>query len=149
MLHLPWKLHRVSSILVFLEFHVPGEGARDHEALHHVTIPELVLDVVCMVGTVLLEESLEVVCRWPHVALDATSDGHDALLVGTVRLLAVVIIIMAGGGSSPLRTPLLPLLDVLGILHGALDGATLLLLGTISLPHRMGRGSTASLLLAY
>jgi hypothetical protein len=36
--------HRVALIRDLIDFHALGEGSRDHEVLHHVAIPELMLD---------------------------------------------------------------------------------------------------------
>jgi hypothetical protein len=81
-----------------------------------------VLDGVRVVRVGLLEDSLEVVCRRPRVALDAASGGHNSLDARAVCLLAVVVIAAACCGSDRLRALLPPLLAALDILHGALDG---------------------------
>jgi hypothetical protein len=108
-----------------------------------------VVDGVHVVGAGLLKESLDVVYQRPHVVFDVVSSGHNALHVGSVRLFVVIIIIIvAGGGSGTLRTLPPPLLVGLA-LAAMLDDAALLLLGTISLPPRLGRGLAASLLVVY
>jgi hypothetical protein len=113
--------HHVSSVLVLLEFHVPGEGTRDHEVIHHATVPELVLDRVHVVRAGPHDESLEVVCRRLRLVLDIVSGSHDVCHVGVVCIFVIVIIVV-GYGCDPLRAPLLPILSTLDILLGALDG---------------------------
>jgi hypothetical protein len=81
------------------------------------------IDEVDVVGAGLLEESLKVVYWRLCMALDAAPSGHNALHGRVVRLLAIVVIVTAGGGSGPLRMTLLTLLATLDILHGTLDGA--------------------------
>jgi hypothetical protein len=80
-----------------------------------------VLDRVRVVGAGLLEESLEVVYWRSRLALDAAFNGFNALHVGVVHLL-VVIIVEDGCGYDPLRAPLPPLLAAFDILLGTLDG---------------------------
>jgi hypothetical protein len=60
----PEKGHHASSTRIFFGLLVPCEGPRGHENFHHSTVLELVLDGVHIVRVGLLEESLEVVCRW-------------------------------------------------------------------------------------
>jgi hypothetical protein len=55
-------------------------GPRDNEILHHVTVPELMLDGVHVVWAGLLKESLNVVSRLQGLALAATCDSHDLSL---------------------------------------------------------------------
>jgi hypothetical protein len=62
---------------VFIEFHSPSEGPRDHEILYHVAFLKLVLDRVRVVRACLLEESLKVVCRQPHLVLATVSGSRD------------------------------------------------------------------------
>jgi hypothetical protein len=71
----------------------------------------------------LLEESLEVVCRWPHLAFDNVSSNHNILHVKVVHFLIIIIVVIIVNRSyNPLRAPLLPLLATLGVLLGTLDG---------------------------
>jgi hypothetical protein len=71
---------------------------------------------VRVVGEGLLEESLKLFCPRPRVALEAPYSCRDALHVG------VVLVIMVGNSSGPLRTPPSPLLAALDDLDGALGG---------------------------
>jgi hypothetical protein len=112
----------ISFAWLFLGFHVPGEGPHEHEVLRRTTVPKLVLDGVCVVRAGLLEESLDVVCRQPHMALDAVPSGRNALHVEAVHMLPIVIITTASGGSGSLTMPLSTLLGALDILHVTLDG---------------------------
>jgi hypothetical protein len=98
-----------------------GEGPRDHEVFHHVTVLELVLDGACVIGVDFLEQSLEVVCQRSRVVLDAAFGGRDALNVGVVRPFVDVIVVVTRCDSGPVRAPPLPPLIALDILHGALD----------------------------
>jgi hypothetical protein len=103
-----------------------------------------------MVLAGLLEESLEVVYRWPPLALDTALGSCNVLLVGAVHFLVIVVI---GCDYNPLRVLHSHLLVTLGILLGALDGmldgAARLLPGIASLPLRTRRGPTASSLVPY
>jgi hypothetical protein len=54
--------HRVAPAWVFVKFHTPSEGPRDHETLHHVEVLELVPNGVRMVGAGLPRESPKVIC---------------------------------------------------------------------------------------
>jgi hypothetical protein len=74
-----------------------------------------VLDGVCVVRAGLLEESLEVVCWRPHLALATMRGGRDARHVGVICFLVVIVIIVSHG-RNPLRVPLTPLLATLGTL---------------------------------
>jgi hypothetical protein len=108
---------------------------------------------LCLMGYVWLgqaplEESLEVVCRWLCLTLDAAYGDRDVLHVRVV-LLFVIIIVIASCGCDLVRMLLPPLLSALDVLLGSLDGVTLLLLRIASLPPRMGRGLAASLLVVY
>jgi hypothetical protein len=67
----------------------------------------------------LLEESHEVVYRQPRLTLDTVPGGRDALLVGVIHFL--VIIVVVGHGCNPLKASLLLLLAALGVLLGDLD----------------------------
>jgi hypothetical protein len=107
-----------SSTWVFLGLFVPSERPRGHEILHDAIVLELVLDRVCMVWAGLLKESIDVVYRWSHLALDTTPGGHDVLRVRVVYFLVYVIV---SHGCNPLWAPLSPLLAALGNLLGALD----------------------------
>jgi hypothetical protein len=48
--------------------------------------------------------------------------GCDILLVRAIRFLTIIIIVIADRDCNPLRVPLSPLLVVVGILLGVLDG---------------------------
>jgi hypothetical protein len=82
---------------------------------------KFVPDGVCVVWVGLLEESLEVVDRWPCLTLVAVGSSRDTPYVGATRL-PIVAIIVLGRGRSPLRTFLSPPLATLGALPSALDG---------------------------
>jgi hypothetical protein len=103
-------------------------------------------DGVHVVGAGLLEESLDVVCWRLRMALDAAPSGHNVLHVRAVRLLAIIIIIMAGHDSGLLRMP--PLASFMAPWTVMMYSVSLLLSGAVSLPPRTGRGPTASLLVA-
>jgi hypothetical protein len=79
--------HCVAFAQDIIEFHTPGERPQDHENFHHVTAIELVLDGVCMVRAGLLEESLEVVRRRPHLALGATCISRNVPHTGVACFL--------------------------------------------------------------
>jgi hypothetical protein len=112
---------RASPTWVSFGLLVPGEGPRDNEIFHHATISKLVLDGVCVLQTCLLKESLKVVCRLSFLVLDTAPCGRDTLLTTVIRFLIIVVVI-AGRGCNPLRTPLSSLPATLDILHCALDG---------------------------
>jgi hypothetical protein len=120
---------------VFLGLPVPGEGG--HKILHHATVLELMLDGVCVVRACLLEESLEVLCQWPLLALATARDGHNALHVEVAYFLVVVVFVV-GHSCNPLRVSfrlfLPPLAFFLASWAVRLDGAALLLSGVTSLP---------------
>jgi hypothetical protein len=65
--------------------------------------------------------AIKVVCWWLHLALDTAASGHDILYVVAVSFL-VVIVIVVNRGCNSLRVALSPLLVVLVVLLGALDG---------------------------
>jgi hypothetical protein len=97
---------------------------------------------LCLIGyTRLGQASSRSPSKW---SVDVAPDAHNALHVGVVHLLAIIVIVMADGGGGPLMMPFPPLLAALDILHGA----TLLLLRNVSLSPRMGWGLTVSLLAA-
>jgi hypothetical protein len=76
---------------------------------------------VCVVQTSRFEESLEVVCRQPRMALGAMFSSHDVLCVGVVHFL-IVIIVAADCNCNPSRETLSPLFAALGALLGNLVG---------------------------
>jgi hypothetical protein len=102
-------------------FHTPGQGSHDHEILHHVTVLELMLDGVCMVWTGLLEESLEVVCRQPHLALAVVCSSHNMTHAGAICFLIIAAVIVHRS-CNPQRALLAPLLATLGALLGIMVG---------------------------
>jgi hypothetical protein len=65
-----------------------------------------VLDGVCVVQVGPLDQSLKVVYWRPRLALGAVRGDHDALRVGVVRFLVIVVV---GHGRHPLRASLAPL----------------------------------------
>jgi hypothetical protein len=71
----PDKRCRIAPARVFVELCTLGGGPQGHEAPHHATVLELVLDGVCVVWTGLLEEPLEVVRRRPHLMLSTVCGG--------------------------------------------------------------------------
>jgi hypothetical protein len=79
-----------------------------------------VLDGVCMVWAGCLNEFLEVVYRRLCLTLDTALSSRDVLHVGAI-LFFVVVVVIAGRGYDSLRTPLSPLLAILGILLDVLD----------------------------
>jgi hypothetical protein len=85
----PGEGHCVASTQVFLEFPNPSVGPRGHEIPHHVIDLELVLDGVHVVRAGLLEESLEVVCRWSRLVLATVCGSHDVPHVKAVCFLVV------------------------------------------------------------
>jgi hypothetical protein len=93
-----------------------GEGSRDDEILHYVTILELVLDGVHMVQTGLFEESPVVVCRRPRLVLTTACGGCNVPHTGATYFLVI------GCGHNLLRTLLVPLLAALGLVLGIVDG---------------------------
>jgi hypothetical protein len=107
--------HQIAFIRDFIELHSMGEGPRDHEILHHGTVPKLVLDGVRVVGEGLLEELLKVVCRRSCLALANACGSHDAPHAGAACYLIVAAFVV-GRDYYPLRTLLAPLLAALGIL---------------------------------
>jgi hypothetical protein len=117
---LPRDMHCIASIRVFIEFHTPNEGPRDHKILHHVVVLELVLNGVCVVWAGLLKESLEVVCRRSCLVL-ATACGNRDVPHAKAACFLVVATIIAVCGRNPLRTFLAPLLAALGIMDGDVE----------------------------
>jgi hypothetical protein len=120
-LHFLREGHRVAPSWILLESHTTGRRPRDHETLHHVAVLELVPDGVRVVWLGLLEESLEVVVRWPRLTLVTVGSSHDSPYVGATRLPIVAIIIL-GHGHSLLRTFFAPPLATLDALPSTLDG---------------------------
>jgi hypothetical protein len=80
-----------------------------------------VLDGARIVQVDLLAESLEVVCRRPHLAIATACDSRNMPQVRAICFLIVVIIIVSHKTNS-LRTLLAPLLAALGALLGIMDG---------------------------
>jgi hypothetical protein len=103
----PGERHRVTPARVFIKFRTPGEGPQYHETLHHAAVLELVPNWVRVVWEGLLEESFEVVCRWPRLTLVATRSSHDTPLA-RVACLLIIIVAMIGRGCGPLGTLLAP-----------------------------------------
>jgi hypothetical protein len=132
----PGEGHNVAPTWVLIELRTPGREPRDHETHHHVTVLELVPDGLHVVWAGLLEESLEVVGRRPHLTLVAVCGSRDAPHVGAAHL-PIVAVIVVGCGRSPLRTLLAPPIAALGAMPGfwtaTSDDASLLLLGVASL----------------
>jgi hypothetical protein len=94
---IPREGHHVALVWDLIEFHASGDGCRDHEIIHHVVVPDLVLDGVCMVWASLLEEPLKVVCGRPRLAL-ATADGdRDTCHIEATRFLIIATIIVGHG----------------------------------------------------
>jgi hypothetical protein len=79
-----------------------------------------VLDLVCVVWTGLLKESLEVVCRLPRLTPATTRSSCNAPHVRVIGFLVAVVIIV-GHGHNPLRAPLVPLLATHGTTLCILD----------------------------
>jgi hypothetical protein len=73
-----------------------------------------------MVWVGLLEEFLDVVCRWLRLMLAASSGGHDTHDVRAARF-PIVVVVVVGCRRSPLRKLLVPPLPTLSTLPGALD----------------------------
>jgi hypothetical protein len=112
---LPGEGHLVAFVWDFIEFNAPGEGPQDHEILHPITVPELVLDGLHMVWAGLIKELLDVVCIRPCLVLASTCSSRDAPHAKVAYFLIVATIIV-GRGYNPLRTLLAPLLAALGVL---------------------------------
>jgi hypothetical protein len=96
-----------------------------------------------MVRAGLHEESLEVVCWRPRLALNTAPGGRDVLHVRVIRLLIIVV----GRDSYPVRAPLSPLLASLGALDNDARWHRFAATRDHSLPPRMGRGPIVSLLI--
>jgi hypothetical protein len=118
---LPGEGHCVTSVRDFIEFHARGEGPQDHEILHHIIVLDFVLDEVRVVRAGLLEESLEMICQRPHLALAAVCHSRGTPHAGAACFLTVATVV-AGHSNSPLRTLLAPLLDSIGTLLGVMYG---------------------------
>jgi hypothetical protein len=97
-----------------------SEGPQDHKILHHATVPQLLLDGVCVVWASLLKESLEVVCRWSCLVLATTCGSHDTRHAGATHFL-VVAVIAIDRSCDPLMPLLASLLATPGALFSALD----------------------------
>jgi hypothetical protein len=79
-----------------------------------------VLEGIHVVWASLLEECLEVVCRWLHLMLAATYGDRDTPYTGATLFL-VVIAIVVEHDYDPLETLLASLLATPGALFGVLD----------------------------
>jgi hypothetical protein len=105
-----------------------------------------------MVRADLLEDSLEVVCRWPCLALATTHNSRDVAQARATSFL-IVAIVAVGSDRNPPRTLLVPLLPPLAPFLASWtvtsDGATLLLPGVASLLPDMGRSLATSLPVVY
>jgi hypothetical protein len=126
----PGQRHHVTPARVFVEFRTSGEGPRNQETLRHVTVYELVPYGVRVVQVGLLKESLDVVCRRPHLTLVAMRSSHNTPHI-RVDCLLVIAVIMVGRGHGPL-----------GALPGAVDdddGQHLLTAAWGRLPASLGR----------
>jgi hypothetical protein len=73
-----------------------------------------------MVWASLLEEPLNVVCGWPHLALTATCGNHNVHHTRVARFLTIPTIFI-GRAYDLLKTLLAPLLATLGALLLFLD----------------------------
>jgi hypothetical protein len=93
-----------------------GERPRGHEASHHATLIELVLDRVCVVWAGLFEKPLEVVCRQPRLSLVAVCDGQGAFPARAACLTIIAI------GHGPLKALLAPLSAAFDALLGVMGG---------------------------
>jgi hypothetical protein len=78
-----------------------------------------VLDGVHMVQTGRIEEPLEVVCQWSHLAFGNVFGGCNILLIGVVCFL-IIIIVTVGINYNPPRAPFSPSFFSLGALLGPL-----------------------------
>jgi hypothetical protein len=118
--------HRAALVGVLIGFPASGEGSRGHEILHHVIVPEVVLDGVGVIRARLHQELLEVVCGQPRLTLAADHTGVICLLVVATGSVS--------RGCSLLKSLLVPLPAALGTLPSILGGdfgrCPLLLLGS-------------------
>jgi hypothetical protein len=113
------KRCRIALVRDLVDFHASGEGTRGHETLHHVAVPELVLDEVGMVRASLFEKPSEVVCAWPCLTLAAAFYHRGVLHARAACLPADAIVVV---GQCLLATLLAPLLASLGAILGILGG---------------------------
>jgi hypothetical protein len=93
-------------------------------------------DGVRVVWVGLLEESLEVVVRWPRLTLVTVGSSHDSPYVGATRLPIVAIIVLSHGHSllrTFLHLLLLPSTPSLALWMATSNGASLPLLSVASL----------------
>jgi hypothetical protein len=109
---------RIAPVWTFIKLRTPGEGPYGHEAPHHATVLELVLDGVFVVWAGFLVEPLEVVHWRPCLTLVAAYNGRDAPHAGAAHLLVIVV----GHGCGPLKMLLVPLFAALDALHATVDG---------------------------
>jgi hypothetical protein len=99
---------------------VGGERPQGHKILHHVAVPELVLDGVGVVQANLIKELLEVVRGRVRLMLAAECDNHSAHHDG-VACVFVDAIVIVGRGCGLLVALLAPLLAALDALLSILD----------------------------
>jgi hypothetical protein len=91
------KVCCVTLIRDLVNFHVSGEGSRGHEILHHVVVPELVLDEVGVVWASLLNDLIEVIHGQTLLTLSTACDGRGVHHDEATRLLVVATIITDRG----------------------------------------------------
>ena len=81
-----------------------GLGCPAKEALHHITILELVVHWIAMVGARLLQEQVEVVVSWQTLVLAL---GRRDLAGGGWLVVLLVLPVLAARGGPIAVTPLL------------------------------------------
>jgi hypothetical protein len=104
------KGHHAVLIGDLVDFHSSREGPRGYEIIHHVTVPELVLDGVGVVWVSLFKELLNVVHGRSRLAVAAARNLCGAPYAGAAcSLIDAAVVISRGLWQCCLRLFLSPL----------------------------------------
>jgi hypothetical protein len=110
----------VARIRDLMDFHFSCEEPRGNEILHHVIVPEIVLDRVGMLWASVLQELPEVICGRSCMTLATAYSSRGVHHAGAAHLLVAAAVVI-NRGCGLLTVLLVPLLAALGALLGILD----------------------------